>query len=261
MELLDTMEIDINESNSFRFPVQYVLRPHLNFRGFCGTIVSGEISVGDEITVLPSLKTSKVKSIVTNDIKELRPKTQDEEVESIDRAFAPMATTITLVDEIDISRGDMIVKSSDIPQISNHLEVMLVWMSETPMSLNSSYIIKRATSVINGSFEEIFYKKDVNSFEELATNKLELNDVAKCALKIDRKIAVDPYNTNRFTGSFIVIDRYTNETLAAGMIVSSINELKGSNTIDLNTKSYTKAEIELNEYIRRNYPEWECRAI
>lgn len=261
MELLDTMEIDINKSNSFRFPVQYVLRPHLNFRGFSGTIVSGEISVGDEITVLPSLKTSKVKSIVSNDIKELRPKTQDEEVESIDRAFAPMATTITLVDEIDISRGDMIVKSSDIPQISNHLEVMLVWMSETPMSLNSSYIIKRATSVINGSFEEIFYKKDVNSFEELATNKLELNDVAKCALKIDRKIAVDPYNTNRFTGSFIVIDRYTNETLAAGMIVSSIDELKASNAIDLNTKSYTKAEIELNEYIRRNYPEWECKAI
>jgi sulfate adenylyltransferase subunit 1 len=110
MELLDSIEIHKKENNSFRLPVQYVSRPHLNFRGFCGTIASGSIKVGDRITVLPSKKSSIVKSIVSNDIKDLRPKNKDESVETNQTAFAPMATTITLEDEIDISRGDMIVK-------------------------------------------------------------------------------------------------------------------------------------------------------
>ena len=113
MPLLDTIPIHKQESSSFRLPVQYVIRPHLNFRGFSGTIASGEIKVGDEITVLPSRKTSKVKSIVSNDIKDLRPIGKDETVETIEKAFAPMATTITLEDEIDISRGDMIVKKME----------------------------------------------------------------------------------------------------------------------------------------------------
>ena len=257
MELLDTMSIEGGEISSFRFPVQYVLRPHLNFRGFSGTIVSGEIKVGEDITVLPSKTTSRVKSIVSSDMKDLRPISENEKVECIDRAFAPMATTITLEDEIDISRGDIIVKSSDVPEISDSLEVMIVWMSEEPMSMNSNYIIKRATSVINGSFSEIVYKKDINSFQQINAEKLELNDVAKCILDLDRQIAVDPYSANRFTGSFIVIDRYTNETLAAGMIVSS----KNSKDRTANLKTYTKAEIELNRYIRKHYPEWDCKPL
>lgn len=257
MGLLDTIELHKKENQDFRMPVQYVSRPHLNFRGFCGTIASGSISVGDEITVLPSKKISKVKSIVTNDIKDLRPKTKDESVEAIERAFAPMATTITLEDEIDISRGDMIVKSSSIPKISSSLSVMMVWMSEEPMELKTNYIIKRATSVINGSFKSVEYKKDVNTFEELKADKLELNDIAKCTLSLDRAIAVDPYENNRYTGSFIVIDRYTNETIGAGMIVSSV---LGEHIHDVK-KIYTQAEIELNDYIRRNYPEWECKKI
>jgi len=256
MELLDTIEIQTRKESSFRMPVQYVSRPHLNFRGFCGTIASGTISVGDEITVLPSKKSSKIKSIVSNEIKELRPKNKDESVETIPTAFAPMATTITLEDEIDISRGDMIVKSEDIPQISSNLSVMLVWMSETPMKLNSSYIIKRATSVINGTFQSIEYKKDINTFDELQTKELELNDIAKCTLWLDRAIAVDPYEYNRYTGSFIVIDRYTNETMGAGMIASSI--IGGH---EEEHKEYSQAELELNAFIRRNYPEWNCREI
>lgn len=259
MELLDTIQINKKENNHFRLPVQYVNRPHLNFRGFCGTIASGEISVGDEITVLPSRKTSKVKSIVSNDIKELRPRTKDEEVESIERAFAPMATTLTLEDEIDISRGDMIVKSSDIPDVSNKFSVMVVWMSEEPMKLNSNYIIKRATSVINGTFKSVEYKKDVNTFEELETSSLELNDIAKCTLSLDRKIAVDPYNENRYTGSFIIIDRYTNNTVGAGMISSSI--INDSMDDEVSQREYTQAEKELNAYIRKNFPEWDCKAI
>jgi sulfate adenylyltransferase subunit 1 len=248
MELLDTIEIHKKENNSFRLPIQYVNRPHLDFRGFCGTIASGNIKVGDSVTVLPSKKSSRVKSIISSDMKETL------------IAFAPMATTITLEDEIDISRGDIIVKSSDIPQVSNQLSAMIVWMNETHMSLNTSYIIKRATSVINGSFKSIEYKKDINTFEELSSDKLELNDIAKCTLSLDRQIAVDPYEYNRYTGSFIIIDRYTNETVGAGMIVSSIvGEHNSTQTIE--SKKYTQVEIELNKYIRTNFPEWECKEI
>ena len=258
MELLDTIEIHKKESNSFRLPVQYVVRPHLNFRGFSGTIASGSVSVGDEITVLPSGKTSKVKSIVSNDIKDLRPIGKDEIVETIQTAFAPMATTITLEDEIDISRGDMIVKSSDIPKVSNHLSCMIVWMDETPLKLNQNYIIKRATSVINGAFNTIEFKKNINTFEEIDATQLTLNDIAKCTISLDREIAVDPYHENRYTGSFIIIDKYTNSTVGAGMIVSSI---EGFAKLEDEKKVYSKTEIELNEFIRRNYPEWNCKAI
>jgi sulfate adenylyltransferase subunit 1 len=257
MQLLDTVEIHRDQNDDFRLPVQYVNRPHLNFRGFCGTIASGKISVGDEITVLPSRKTSVVKSIISNDVKDLRPLGKDEAHETIETAFAPMATTITLKDEIDISRGDMIVKSNCIPEVSNKLEVMVVWMDETPMQLNESYIIKRATSVINGSFKSIAFKKDVNTFEELQAQKLELNDIAQCTLSLDRQIAVDAYNQNRYTGSFIIIDRYTNTTIGAGMIVQSV---QGSE-FDSQAKEYTQAEKALNRYIRNNFPEWGCKEI
>jgi sulfate adenylyltransferase subunit 1 len=257
MQLLDTVEIHHDENDDFRMPIQYVNRPHLNFRGFCGTIASGKISVGDEITVLPSRKTSVVKSIINNDVKDLRPLGKDETPETIETAFSPMATTITLKDEIDISRGDMIVKSNCIPEVSNTLSVMVVWMDEAPMQLNESYIIKRATSVINGTFKSIAFKKDVNTFEELATQKLELNDIAQCTLSLDRQIAVDPYNKNRYTGSFIIIDRYNNTTVGAGMIVKSVQDSKFSE----HTKKYTDAEKALNQYIRDNFPEWGCKEI
>lgn len=258
MELLDTIEMHKKSSSNFRCPVQYVNRPHLNFRGFCGTIASGSISVGDSITVLPSKKASKVKSIVSNEIKDLRPISKDEDVETIETAFAPMATTIVLEDEIDISRGDMIVKSDDIPQISNHLSCMVVWMDENPMKLNQNYIIKRATSVINGSFNSIEFKKNINTFEEIEAKQLELNDIAKCIISLDREIAVDSYHENRYTGSFIIIDRYTNNTVGAGMIISSI--IRDSSHVPL-VREYTKAEVELNAYIRKNYPEWNCKEI
>ena len=258
MQLLDTVDIHKKASTSFRLPVQYVVRPHLNFRGFSGTIASGSVQVGDAITVLPSGKTSKVKSIVSNDIKDLRPIGKDETVETMDKAFAPMATTITLEDEIDISRGDMIVKSIDIPKVSNHLSAMVVWMDETPLALNQNYIIKRATSVLNGAFNSIEFKKNINTFEEINADTLELNDIAKVTISLDREIAVDPYHENRYTGSFIIIDKYTNSTVGAGMIVSSID---GFAHLEEEKKVYTQTEVELNEFIRKNYPEWNCKAI
>lgn len=255
MELLDTIDIKKQENSSLRLPIQYVSRPHLNFRGFAGTIASGTVNVGDEIMVLPSKKRSRVKSIVATDIKELRPKTKDEAVQTITTAFFPMATMITLEDAIDISRGDMIVGLDSIPQISNKLSVMLVWMNEVPMTIHRNYSIKCATSVMNGTFNTIEYKKDITTFKEQSASRLELNDIAKCTLRLDRAIVVDPYEMNRYTGSFIVIDRYTNETLGAGMIVSSV---VGEH---INQREYTQEEKDLNAYIRKNFPEWECKEI
>ncbi len=256
MELLDSVDISKANNDNFRLPVQYVSRPHLNFRGFCGTIASGSIKVGDEVTVLPSLKTSRVKSIVSNDIKDLRPITKDEKVETIEKAFAPMATTITLEDEIDISRGDMIVKSHEIPEVANSLSVMVVWMDEKPLELGQSYIIKRATSVINGSFSTIEYKKDINSFEELQTQMLELNDIAQCTLSLDRAIAVDAYEQNRYTGSFIIIDRYTNSTVGAGMIIEKVEDEEQEDV-----EKFSAFEIELNALVRKHFPHWETKEI
>ncbi len=256
MKLLDSVDISKAVNETFRLPVQYVSRPHLNFRGFCGTIASGSISVGDAITVLPSRKTSKVKSIVSNDIKDLRPKGKDESVESTQRAFAPMATTLTLEDEIDISRGDMIVKSDSIPEVASKFSVMIVWMDEKPLELHQSYIIKRATSVINGSFKSIEYKKDANTFEELQTDTLELNDIAKCTLSVDRDIAVDPYDHNRYTGSFIIIDRYTNSTVGAGMIVEKLGD-----SLSDSSHKYSEFEIEMNALVRKHFPHWEAKEV
>jgi len=265
MELLNTIPLATHNAlhtSHFRFPVQYVNRPHLNFRGFCGTVASGEIKVGDAITVLPSKKQSKVKEIIvptaasSEKLVASDKNTTNFPLQTTNFAYAPMATTLTLEDEIDISRGDMIVKSADVPKIASNLSVMVVWMNENPMQLRKEYIIKRATSVINGKFSEIEYKKEVNTFEELPAQSLELNDIAKCTLCLDRAIAVDAYESNRYTGSFIIIDRYTNETLGAGMIVDSVEDSEG-----IAHKEYTQAERALNEYIRTHYPEWECKKI
>ena len=242
------------KEEDFRFPVQYVNRPNLNFRGFCGTIVAGTVSVGDQITVLPSGKTTKVKNIFnTGDMSE-----GNFDV-SCESAYSPMAITITTEDEVDISRGDMIVHSDSVPRVSNSLKVMLVWMDENPMKLIQNYDIKIGTSVVSGSFEHINYKVDVNTFERKQVNSLEVNDIASCKMLLTQAIAADEYETNRFTGSFIVIDRITNNTVGAGMILGVSRRESDLNKIQ--SKEYTVSEIELNQHIRENFPEWECKKI
>ena len=255
LELLDTIDIskEIKEEG-FRFPVQYVNRPNLDFRGFCGTIASGSVKVGDEITVLPSGKTTKVKSIINaGDI------TEEDRSATCNEAYAPMAITITTEDEVDISRGDMIVHTKILPRVSNSLKVMLVWMDEKPMSIGKNYDIKRATSVVSGSFEHINYKVDVNSYERTQVEQLELNDIASCKMILTRPIAADAYKENRQTGSFIIVDRITNNTVGAGMIID-VAKRDSDKTEPIN-KDYTKAEKELNRYIRLNFPEWNCKEI
>jgi len=255
LSLLDSMDITKEQKEEdFRFPVQYVNRPNLDFRGFCGTIAAGSVKVGDKITVLPSGKSTKVKSIINaGDITEAERNTTTTE------AYAPMAITITTEDEVDISRGDMIVHTKNMPRVSNSLKVMLVWMDEQGMKLGKSYDIKRATSVVSGSFEHINYKIDVNTYERTQVNELELNDIASCKMLLTQPIAADAYSSNRLTGSFIVVDRISNNTVGAGMIVGVSR--RDEDATKLAGKHYTDAEKALNAYIRTHFPEWNCKEV
>jgi len=255
LTLLESMHVEkVQKEEDFRFPVQYVNRPNLDFRGFCGTIAAGVVSVGDEITILPSGKTTNVKSILNAG--EMSEKNR---CVTTEEAYAPMAVTLTTEDEVDISRGDMIVHTKSLPRVSNSLKVMLVWMDETPMDLEKSYDIKRATSVVPGFFQHINYKVDVNTYKREQVHRLGLNDIASCKMVLTQPIAADAYERNRLTGSFIVVDRMTNNTVGAGMIVGVSR--REQDACKLAQKHYTDAEKALNRYIRENFPEWECKVV
>jgi len=190
-----------------RFPVQYVNRPDLNFRGYCGTLASGVVRPGDELMVLPSRKTSKVKSVVTFDGEQ-------------EHACAPQAITITLQDEIDISRGDMLVHPNNQPRVSDTFEAMVVWMAEQPMEVGRQYLIKQTTRYTPAVIADLRYRMDVNTLHRgKDADRLELNEIGRCVVELARPIAFDPYQSNRHTGGFVIIDRMTNNTVAAGMIL------------------------------------------
>ncbi|BBP81555.1 MULTISPECIES: sulfate adenylyltransferase subunit CysN [Pseudomonas] len=209
MEILETVEVSGDRNfDDMRFPVQYVNRPNLNFRGFAGTLASGIVHKGDEVVVLPSGKGSKIKSIVTFE-------------GELEQAGPGQAITLTLEDEIDVSRGDMLVHADNRPQVTDGFEAMLVWMSEEPMLPGKKYDIKRATSYVPGSIASITHKVDVNTLEEGAASDLQLNEIAKVKVSLDAPIALDGYERNRTTGAFIVIDRLTNGTVGAGMIIAA----------------------------------------
>ncbi len=251
MEYLDNVKIsEMNNFKSFRFPVQYVNRANLDFRGYCGNIVSGSIEEGDKIVLYPSQKISKVKEI----IKPVNPEMQKNP--NIKKAFSSMAITLTLKDEIDIGRGDLIVKEGEIaPLFFDTFEAMIVWMDEEPLRLLERYELKIYSKVLGCKVERIFFKKDVNSWDKISVNLLQLNDIARCKISLDFPIAFDMYEENRATGAFILIDKITNNTVAAGMIVGT------SSRQEENKRRYSEAEKELNRYIRKHYPEWECKKI
>ena len=208
MEILETVEIagDRNLAD-MRFPVQYVNRPNLNFRGFAGTLASGIVRKGDAVVALPSGKASRVKSIVTYE-------------GELEQAGPGQAITLTLEDEIDVSRGDMLVHADDRPPVTDTFEAMLVWMAEEPLRPGKKYDIKRATSYLPGSIPRIVHRVDVNTLEQDAASELRLNEIARVRVSLDAPIALDGYAQNRTTGAFIVIDRLTNGTVGAGMIVA-----------------------------------------
>ncbi|MEO1527011.1 MAG: sulfate adenylyltransferase subunit CysN [Planctomycetota bacterium] len=207
MNFLETVYIGSDRNlQDFRMPVQLVNRPDLNFRGFCGTVASGIIRKGEEIMVLPSKQTSTVKSIVTYE-------------GELDEAFAPLSITLTLDDEIDASRGDMIVRPGNVPKSRDSIEAMLVWMDESAMVPGKTYLFKHTTQTVPGTIDTLNYKVDVNTLHRSPAPELALNEIGRVGITLSAPIHFDAYRRNRASGAFIVIDRITNATVAAGMIL------------------------------------------
>ena len=198
----------------FRFPVQFVIRSHLDFRGYTGRISSGTITPGEEIVVLPSGKSSKVKSIITYD-------------GELQEAYAGQSVVLTLEDEIDISRGDMIVRKNNLPQIGNRFEAMMCWMDEKPMVKDSYYILKHSTKAVKAYITQILYKIDMNTLHRERTDSFELNDIGRVEINTSLPIFFDSYASNLKTGCFVLIDPLTNNTVAAGMIRGPVKKIEG----------------------------------
>ena len=207
MNFLETVYIGSDRNlQDFRMPVQYVNRPNLDFRGFCGTIASGIVRPGEEIMVLPSRQTSKVKEIVTFD-------------GAVEEAFAPLSITLTLEDEIDASRGDMIVRPGNLPRSRDQIEAMLVWMDAESMVPGKTYLFKHTSQTQPGTIESLKYQVDVNTLHRNPAPELGLNEIGRVSISLNAPIHFDAYRRNRSTGAFIVVDRITNATVAAGMIL------------------------------------------
>ncbi len=212
--VLETVKIaqDVN-LNDFRFPVQYVCRPPgmLDFRGYMGRIESGRVRVGDEILVLPAGRRTRIKEIVTYD-------------GNLQQAVAPQSVTLTLEDEIDISRGDMLTHPHHAPRLpaqagaGKELDAMLCWMSEEPLHPGRKYLIKHTTRTVKALLPEIVHKVDINTLERTPAQELKMNDIARVRVKVQKPLLCDPYRANRATGAFIVIDEHSNNTVAAGML-------------------------------------------
>jgi bifunctional enzyme CysN/CysC len=206
MSILETVEISADRNYSdFRFPVQYVNRPNLNFRGFCGTVASGVVRKGDEIIVLPSKKTSRIKSIVTFD-------------EELELAHAAMAITLTLEDEIDVSRGDVLVHPENIPAMADNFEAIIVWMADSPLLPGKLFDFKLGSKTASGRVKTVRNRIDVNTLLEVPAPGLELNEIGLAEVELDEIVCFDSYKDNRSMGNFIIIDRLSNVTVGAGMI-------------------------------------------
>ena len=213
MAALNSIEI-ANDHNftDARFPVQYVNRPNLDFRGFCGTVASGVFRKGDLITALPSGKSSKIKSIVTYD-------------GDLEQAFPPMAVTLTLEDEIDVSRGDMLIGTEQqAPIVADQFIATIVWMTEQALTPGRQYILKLATRSVSGSVALIHHRIDVNTLEHHDAQALQLNEIGSCTVTVNAPLVFDAYKTNKGTGAFIIIDRLSNGTVGAGMITGACDE-------------------------------------
>lgn len=235
LDYLETVPIHRDRNmDDFRYPVQYVLRPNLDFRGFCGKIASGVIRKGDEVMALPSMKKSHVKSIVTYE-------------GELEEAFCPQCVTITLEDEIDISRGEMIVRPDNVPCIGRHFETMLVWMDEQPMDRSKQFFLKHNTNTTRATIDNVLYQVDVNTMEKHDTEAFKLNEIGKVQITTAKTLYFDPYKDNKATGAFILIDPITNNTSAVGMIISQLEE-KDINQLDLPTLDLKKLDIAPEHY-------------
>lgn len=210
LEFLETVKIDSDINfNDFRYPVQYVLRPNLDFRGFSAKVASGIVRKGDEVMALPSMKRSKVSGIHVWE-------------GEIEEAFAPQSVTITLEDEIDISRGEMIVHPDNRPIVSRNIEAMVVWMDEESMDVDKQFFLKHTTLTTRARIDNIKYRVDVNTMEHLSSDSLKLNEIGRVQITAMKPIIFDSYKKNRATGAFIIIDPITNNTSGVGMIIGEV---------------------------------------
>jgi len=235
LQFLETVPIDRDRNmQDFRFPVQYVLRPNLDFRGFCGKVASGVIHKGDEVMALPSMKRSHVKSIVTY---------KDE----LDYAFCPQSICITLEDEIDISRGEMIVRPDNLPDIGRYFQTMMVWMDEEPMNRSKQFFLKHNTNTTRATISEICYRVDVNTMEQLPGTDFKLNEIGCVCITTAKTLFFDAYSRNKATGAFILIDPITNNTSAVGMIIRPL-EMDDINKADVPTLDLNKIGIGEEHY-------------
>lgn len=237
LSLLESVEINKKVDGELRFPVQYVNRPNLDFRGFAGTLASGTVSVGDAVKVLPSGKSSTVSRIVTFD-------------GDLEQAHSGQAITLTLNDEIDISRGDTVVHAGDEVALSNQLLADIVWMAESPLEIGRQYDIKVAGKKTLGSVSAIRHQVDINNLDTFATDVLPLNGIGLCEVVLNESIAIDSYQNCADTGGFILIDRLTNVTVGAGMVREALTESAPSQ------QAYSAFEVELNALIRKHFPHW-----
>jgi sulfate adenylyltransferase large subunit len=243
--MLDFLEnIRIVSDRNFtdlRYPIQFVLRPDIDFRGFSAAVASGIISKGDEVLVLPSFKKSKVKSIVTYD-------------NELQQAFPPQSVTVTLEHEIDISRGDMLVHPDNLPRVERQFEAMLVWMDETPMNLSTQYYIKQTSNTTKARFDQVKYKVDINTLEKQNIEKFHLNEIGRVVITTSKPLFFDPYKNNRQTGSFILIDPITHNTSAVGMIIDKLDSkslISRINDVDKAKIAEGKSLIQPEEYQRK----------
>lgn len=246
LKLLNTVSVEQDKSESFRFQVQYVNRPNLDFRGFCGTISSGEIRVGDTVVALPSNKETRIKSIVTFD-------------GLLDKASAGQAITLTLEDEIDVGRGDMLVRPHDKPHSLSRFEADVVWMTEEPLCVDREYAIKVGSKSVYGYVDAINHKIDVNTLEKQEAQQLALNEIGNCHFAVTEPVQFDPYDVNRATGAFIIIDRLTNVTVGAGMIRNPLSSNSAANPSSKH--SYSEFELEMNALVRKHFPHWGSKDI
>ena len=220
MGSLESVQINRDTAkHDFRFPVQYVNRPNLDFRGFAGTVALGEINVGDKIIALPSGKSSTVKEIVTFD-------------GNFEHAFAGQAVTLTLNDEIDVSRGNMLVRADQgVPTISRAVKASVVWMADQPLVIGKLYNLKVGTQTVPAKVTAINYRTNVNTLEQMQVDHLDLNAIANVTVEFDAPVVFDRYQDSRFTGSFIFIDRLNNVTIGAGMVEESVEWSAHSNPV------------------------------
>ena len=231
LEHLETVGVrDVSQSKAFRMPVQWVNRPNLDFRGFAGYVSSGAIRPGDRIKVMPSAKESSVKAVVTMD-------------GDLDEAVAGQSVTLTLDDEIDISRGDMICAAGDPAEVANQFETTILWMADEPMFPGRPYLMKIGTSTVNATITRPKYRIDVNTLAHEAAHELDLNEVGICNISLDRAIPFDAYDDNRETGGFILIDKMTNATVGMGMIHFALRRSSNVHWQALDVDRTTRASI------------------